>query len=149
MLSALGIICLIAVAFSGCTGTGTTANKTPTPTPAPAGTAIPVGNLVVGEQQNGATVSVNVSSIITLKLAENPTTGYSWNLTASAGLQVVNDTYQPSDTTGTMVGSGGTHIWDIKATQPGVQTIHAVYMRPWEPVTGNETAFAMTVNVAG
>ncbi len=150
MLSALGIICLIAVAFSGCTGTGTSTNKTPTPTPAPTPveTAIPVGNLVAGEQQNGATVSARVGSIITLRLAENPTTGYSWNLTTSAGLQVVNDTYQPSDTTGKMVGSGGTHVWDIKAVQTGTQTISAMYMRPWEPMTGNETAFTMTVNVA-
>jgi inhibitor of cysteine peptidase len=147
MLALLGIICIIAVAFSGCTGTGTNGSTTPTPTPV--GTAIPVGNLVVSEAQNGATVSASVGSTITLKLAENPTTGYSWNLTTSSGLQVASDTYQPSDTTGKMVGSGGTHVWDIRAIQPGNQTIRAIYMRPWMPVAGNETAFAMTVNVAG
>jgi inhibitor of cysteine peptidase len=92
-------------------------------------------------------VYVNRPADITLKLKENPTTGYRWNLTVTPGLVITNDTFIPSDTTGKLVGSGGTRIWEMGAAGTGTQTIHAVYMRSWEPVTGNETAFSMTVIV--
>ena len=139
----LGIICIITVACTGCVGT-TLDNKG---NPTPSGTAVPVNHLVVTEEQNGATVNVNTGALITVRLQENPTTGFSWNLTTSPGLQIINDTYKPTYTTGKMVGSGGTHIWDISAVTNGEQKIKGVYMRSWEPTTGNETSFSMTVVV--
>jgi inhibitor of cysteine peptidase len=143
IIFSLGIICIIAVAFTGCVGT-TMDNKG---TPTPAGTAVPLNHLVVTEEQNGAAVTIKTDAIITVKLQENPTTGYSWNLTTTPGLQIINDTYKPTYTTGKMVGSGGTHIWDISAVATGEQKIKGVYMRSWEPTTGNETTFSMTVLV--
>lgn len=141
-----GIICLIAAVFAGCVGSGP--GNTPAVPSTPSGTPVQVGHIVVTEEQNTATVSVNKSSVITVKLKENPTTGFQWNLTTSPGLHIINNTYVPSDTTGKLVGSGGTRIWDISAMDPGTQNITAVYMRSWEPVAGNETAFSMTVIVA-
>ena len=143
----VGILCLVAVAFTGCLGSAPVTTPPTVPPTLPSGTPVPVGHLVVTEEQNNATVSVNQSSIITVKLKENPTTGYQWNLTASPGMDIDNDSYLPSDTTGKLVGSGGTHLWDISATAKGTQNITAVYKRSWEPVTGNETAFSMTVIV--
>jgi inhibitor of cysteine peptidase len=141
----LCLVCLLAAAvtIAGCTGIENRPGQTPQPTPA--GTPVQVGHLVVTEEQNNATVYVNQSNIITVKLQENPTTGYQWNLTTTAGLDVMNDTYVASDTTGKMVGSGGIHIWDISAIAKGEQKIAAVYKRSWEPLTGNETSFSMTV----
>ncbi len=141
------IVCLlaVAVAFAGCTGTEKPANQTPQPTPV--GTAVPAGYFVVTEEQNNATISVNQSNVITVKLQENPSTGYKWNLTTTPGLKVMSDIYVPSDTTGKVVGSGGTHIWDISAITKGGQKIEGVYNRSWEPLTGNETRFLMTIVV--
>ena len=132
LILSLGVVCLLAIAitFAGCTGTGN-----------------PAGNIVVTQEQNKATVSVNQGSVITVKLQENPTTGYQWNLTTTPGLRVISDNYVPSDTTGKLSGSGGTHVWEISATAKGEQKINAVYMRSWEPVTGNENTFSMTVIV--
>jgi inhibitor of cysteine peptidase len=140
----IGILCILAVAFSGCTGTGPGNQTAVTPTE----TAVQVGNLVVNESQNTATVYMNTSRMITVKLSENPTTGYQWNLTTTPGLRILNDTYIPSDSTGKLVGSGGTRIWDISTEATGEQKIHAVYKRSWEPTAGNETTFQMTVMVA-
>jgi inhibitor of cysteine peptidase len=148
VIASLGIICLIAVAFAGCVGTTPQNQGVKTLQPTPVGTAIPVSHLVVTEEQNTATVHVNLSNIITVKLQENPTTGFMWNLTTTPGLQVINDTYVPTDTTGKLVGSGGTHIWDISTVAIGEQKIQAVYKRSWEPTSGNETTFSMTVVVA-
>jgi inhibitor of cysteine peptidase len=147
VIISFGIICIIAVAFAGCVGQGPDSNGTLTRPSTPVGTPIPVGNLVVTEEQNNATVQVNTSAIITLKLKENPTTGFTWNLTTTPGLQIISDSYKPTYTTGKMVGSGGIHTWDISAVGNGEQKIQAVYKRSWEPIVGNETTFSMTVVV--
>lgn len=144
-LTGIGIVCLIAVICAGCLGTGS-GNPTAS-TPQVSGTPVQAGHIVVNEAQNNATTYVNKSSLITLELKENPTTGYQWNLTTTAGLVVTGDRYVPSDTTGKMTGSGGTHIWDMTAAQTGEQKITAVYKRSWEAVTGNETTFSMTIIV--
>jgi inhibitor of cysteine peptidase len=102
---------------------------------------------VVTEEQNTAMVYMNKSDVITVKLQENPTTGYQWNLTTTPGLKIIHDAYIPSDTTGKLVGSGGTHIWDISTETTGEQKIQAVYKRSWEQTTGYETTFSMTVMV--
>ncbi|MGB8220848.1 MAG: protease inhibitor I42 family protein [Methanoregula sp.] len=141
----LGVLCLAVLVVAGCLGTGsqTPSGLTNEPQKTPA-----VGeHVTIDESQNGATVYVNRTSDIMLKLNENPTTGYRWNLTATPGLVIVNDTFDPSNTTGKLVGSGGTRLWEMNAAGTGTQTINAVYMRSWEPVTGNETTFAMTVIV--
>jgi inhibitor of cysteine peptidase len=150
IIISLGIICIIAVACSGCVGSPQeTIEKLffPPTLPTPSGTAVPVNHIVVTEEQNGATVDVKTGTVITVRLPENPTTGYTWNLTTTPGLQIINDTYKPMYTTGKMVGSGGTHIWDISAVATGEQKIQGVYMRSWEPVIGNETDFSMTIVV--
>ncbi|MGA2698176.1 MAG: protease inhibitor I42 family protein [Methanoregula sp.] len=141
----LGILCFAALVVAGCLGTGpqTSSGLTNVPSETP----VVEEHVIFGESQNGTTVYVNRSAEITLKLNENPTTGYRWNLTATPGLVIANDTFVPSDTTGKLVGSGGTRIWEMNAAGTGPQTINAVYMRSWEPVTGNETTFSMTVIV--
>jgi inhibitor of cysteine peptidase len=133
-----GILCIAAILFAGCTSPGIPLSEK----------AIQEPNIVVTEQQNGATVYVNQSTIIMVELAENPTTGFMWNMTVTPGLHIMNDTFVPSDTSGKLVGSGGTHSWEISAVGTGNQAITAVYSRPWEPDTGNATAFLLNVVVA-
>jgi inhibitor of cysteine peptidase len=148
VFAGMGVICLITVVFAGCVGSGPLNPQVKTQSPTPSGTAVPVGNLVVTEEQNTATVYMNMSSLITVRLPENPTTGYQWNLTTTDGLRIMDSRYIPSDTTGKLAGSGGTHIWDISPVASGEQKIQAVYGRSWEQPAGNETTFSMTVIVA-
>jgi len=144
-ISVIGLVmcCLVAVACSGCVGGP--GNQTVSPTLP--GTPVLVGNLVVNESQNTGLVYMNQSKLITVRLAENPTTGFQWNLTTTPGLRIIKDEYIPSDTSGKMVGSGGTHVWDISTEMLGQQEIRAVYKRSWEPTTGNESTFTMTIMV--
>ena len=141
----LGIICLIAVVFSGCIGSGP-GNQTVSPTPVE--TPVLVGHLVVNESQNTATVYMNRSSLITVRLAENPSTGFQWNLTTTPGLSLIKDEYGTDRYLRELVGCGGTHIWDMSMVSIGKQEIHAVYKRSWEPITGNETTFSVAVVVS-
>jgi len=82
---------------------------------------------------------------VTLK--ENPTTGFMWNATVTPGLEILSSDYQQDKAPEGMVGVGGMRTWVILAKDTGDQKFSASYRRSWEPVTGNETAFATTVNV--
>ena len=149
----LGITCMLAVAFTGCTVTtgGTASATSPAPGPVggipPAPTASLSAVTEISASDNGRIVPVNAGSLLTLRLAENPTTGYQWILITGKGLNITRDVYVPAEATGTVTGSGGTRTWDIVALRPGIETIHATYLRPFEGITGNETVFTVTVDI--
>ena len=105
------------------------------------------GLYIFTEQQNGATVYLNPTNTITLKLKDNPSTGYSWNMATTDGLQVTGNSFQSSDTTGRLNGAGGIHFWDMTVVGTGEQKISGIYSRSWEPVTGNENRFDVTIIV--
>ena len=112
----MGILCLAVLVVAGCLGTGP---QNPSgQMNEPQETPVVVEHVVADESQNGATVYVNRTADITLKLKENPTTGFQWNLTVTPGLVIANDTFIPSDTTGKLVGSGGTRVWEMNAAGP-------------------------------
>jgi inhibitor of cysteine peptidase len=140
LLSTLAILCVTTVVLTGCTGQD--GGIPPTP-------ASPVlGEVYLFDQTNdGETYDVPVDAEIRLKLPENPTTGYSWQLSVTPGLVILNESYQPDDPTGKLIGSGGTHLWIMRAIQPGMQTISGVYSRPWESASGNQTGFTLNLLV--
>jgi inhibitor of cysteine peptidase len=146
-LAGLCILCIITIFIAGCAGSDQMKPGNQTKQATPEGTAVQVGHYVFTGEQNNATVLMKSGNTITLKLNENPTTGFQWNLTTTPGLKVTGDIYVPSDTTGKLVGSGGMHIWEMTANGTGAQKIDAVYQRSWETTTGNETAFRMTIIV--
>ncbi len=102
-----------------------------------------------GVTDDGQTVSIKKGEALRVSLPENPSTGYSWNLTLSDGLSIVGDQYVSDDTSGRLVGAGGTHSWDIRATGIGPQQITGSYRRPWESTAVPEKTFALTVQVRG
>jgi len=119
---------------------------TPTATPTPVATTPPAAEeFAFNETNNNETVTLPVGSEITISLDENPTTGYSWNVTSSAGLEYVNDTYIAPETG--LVGAGGVHVWQYLAAEGGTAEFSAIYKRPWEETTGNETAFSMAFTI--
>lgn len=99
-----------------------------------------------GAADNGKTITVSEGSSFKIILDENPTTGYTWNATLTPGLAVSDSAYVQGGSHG-VVGAGGTHEWTLKATGKGEQQFTAVYKRPWEQLTGNESSFALKINV--
>jgi predicted secreted protein len=95
------------------------------------------------------TVSASFGDLITLTLPENPSTGYSWQISASDGLEQVSDHYIQGNT-GTaarpIVGAGGTHEWVFKVIKPGNQQVTGVYKRPWEATSEGEKRYTLNVN---
>ena len=149
LVAGLLVICLLG---AGCTSqpeegtptaTPTAAETTGVPTvmPTPAETT----EYAFNETNDNETVTVPAGSEITISLDENPTTGYSWNVTSSAGLEYVNDTYIAPETE--LVGAGGVHVWQYLAAEKGNAEFSAIYKRPWEETTGNETTFSLAFTI--
>jgi inhibitor of cysteine peptidase len=99
------------------------------------------------EADNGTTGTIAQGTRFAIQLAENPTTGYQWNATLSPGLELQSSDYRMNDAAPGMVGVGGTRTWIVIAKDIGAQKFSASYRRSWEPVTGNETAYRVNINV--
>lgn len=150
------VLCML---MAGCTSQPTEpVNVTETPTPVattpaavtttPAAvttTPAPAEEFAFNETNNNETVTLPTGSKIIISLAENPTTGYSWNVTSARGLSYVNDTFFEPETG--LVGAGGVHEWQYLAAEKGAAEFSAIYKRSWENVTENETTFAMAFTI--
>jgi putative hemolysin/predicted secreted protein len=99
------------------------------------------------ETEKGITEDIAQGTRFAVQLRENPTTGFGWDAAVSAGLEIQSSDYQQDKAAAGMVGVGGTRTWVIVAKDLGTQTFSASYRRSWEPVTGNETAYGVNVNV--
>lgn len=106
---------------------------------------------MITESDNGNTIHIKEGHLFFLKLKENPSTGYSWELSLSDGLSQLSDKYYSPETSktggGLIVGAGGYHLWEIKAVAGGSQQVKAVYKRSWESLAGNEQTFTLNVKV--
>ena len=98
------------------------------------------------ESDNGATKQVSTTSLFAIQLGANPTTGFSWNATASPGLEIFSSDYTENSHPEGMVGVGGVQTWVLEANDSGVYTFTAIYKQPWMPTTGNETEYNLTLN---
>jgi predicted secreted protein len=101
---------------------------------------------------NGKTIPLTTDTkTITITLAGNPTTGYSWTLAKIDGksLDAVGDVaYKPDAAPRGMVGSGGVFVATFDVIAPGKTTITLEYKRPWEKDTPAAKTFTVTIDVA-
>jgi inhibitor of cysteine peptidase len=143
----IAVACIAAVFLAGCTGPAVSPQPTPGPTPSPTEVPAPAQGNTFGQANDGGTYPIALGAEIQIRLPENPTTGFLWNLSVTTGISVINDSYIPDDVTGKLVGSGGTHVWFLKAIKPGEQGISGVYRRPWEPAATGVTFFTLSLVV--
>jgi predicted secreted protein len=152
----LAIVALL-VLTCGCTRQASPAQQstaTVQQTPAAAGTSLAAAPaqedktmVTFTDKDNGTTADVTANTKFAVQLKENPTTGYAWNASTGSGLTILSSDYQEDKHAEGMVGVGGTHTWILQATGSGDQMFTAVYRRPWEAVTGNESAYTLTVHI--
>ncbi len=77
--------------------------------------------------------SLKVGEMVTVMLAANPSTGFSWTVAPVADevLTQVSMVFRPRSGGG-VVGAGGLDQWTFKAVKVGKQTLTFEYRRPWE-----------------
>jgi inhibitor of cysteine peptidase len=96
---------------------------------------------------DGRTINLHVGDGVKLSLAENPTTGYKWELLSrpEPTCAVITDAYAAN--ANGLAGSGGMHNWDFRAVDKGTCTVSLGYRRPWEKDTAPAQTFALTMVV--
>ena len=105
--------------------------------------------VTINETHSNSKVCAKPGSTITIQLKENSRTGYQWQMTASPGLEIVDEGvrwFDENDLPTTIVGIKAVHEWKISTKEPGIQTIKAILRRP-ERVTGSESVFNLNVVV--
>jgi len=121
----------------------TTSTLSAAMTTTPSATGNSVTTIPVNSSSNGDILTIPASNRVLVTLAENPTTGYSWNASVSKGLTIVSDTYVAPNTT--LIGAGGYHEWLLAPDGPGTYTFNAVYMRPWEGASSAASTFGLVI----
>ncbi|HWQ67511.1 MAG TPA: protease inhibitor I42 family protein [Methanospirillum sp.] len=96
---------------------------------------------------NTTNLTAKPGDTVIISLRENPTTGYLWNVTKSAGLELVSDEYVMDNTEKRIVGASGVHRWTIKAVTIGIQSFSAAMMRTSGDSTGEEKTYDLTITV--
>ena len=94
-------------------------------------------------------VEVAVDGIVTVTLASNPSTGFSWpeiaQISNGAVLQQTSHEYVAPQ--GTAIGAPGNEVWTFKALTKGSTMVEMQYNRPWVGGEKGEWSFQLTIVV--
>jgi inhibitor of cysteine peptidase len=105
-----------------------------------------MAQLQFDQSRNGGTATAQIGDLIEIRLPENPTTGYRWQLPPLDGGATVELESDEYDVSSPAVGSGGLRRLSFRAVREGACTIDLHYRRSWEKQAAD--SFTMTIDVA-
>ena len=95
---------------------------------------------------SGKTLVLDKPGLLALKLNANPSTGYSWQVSASsAAVTKVGTSFTIVREEEAMVGAPGTEIIFLNVQEPGTYTVNMEYKRPWEKLSLDKFSFTVVV----
>jgi inhibitor of cysteine peptidase len=103
-----------------------------------------VAQFNLDDSQNGTRLNLRVGDVVVVRLAENPSTGYRWEIVAAAGLNLEADDFHLAPAGAT--GQGGQRALRFKAAAVGLTGIEAVLRRNWEGAAPSQR-FSVAVEV--
>jgi inhibitor of cysteine peptidase len=127
-----------AASVSGCTKRSTVATAT-------TGTSTTRTPNTYTEADAGRTITVRENERFTVRIRENPTTGFQWKVVLPESLRVVEDRFEPSDTSKTpAAGAGGIRVLTFAAIGTATSGSSAGHLvlnleRSWESTGPIET----------
>jgi inhibitor of cysteine peptidase len=106
-----------------------------------------VAEYVFGEKDNGASVQVQFGAKITIKLKENPTTGYRWTISSidEALLVPDGDEFLPPDQKAP--GAGGLRTFFFRAKSTGSAAVTLINKRAWQRNDQAVDSFNLAVRI--
>ena len=87
--------------------------------------------MILTDQDSGLTIHIKLGEVVTVRLNENPTTGYSWMVETYGGLEKIDD-YLEAVETGGAIGAGGVHVFQFRTTCSCSCELHIKNWREWE-----------------
>ncbi|HEX2958540.1 MAG TPA: protease inhibitor I42 family protein [Chitinispirillaceae bacterium] len=100
--------------------------------------------MILNDQDRGRTVEVEAQSIVTIRLDENPTTGYRWNVETADRLELVGDSFEK---TGDSIGAGGVRVFQFRTLGAGSHRLSIKKWRDWEGESSIIERFYVTIVV--
>ena len=99
--------------------------------------------MTLTEQDRGRTVELTLGSVVTVRLKENPTTGYRWTLETVHGLAVIDDRFEG----GGAIGAAGIRVLQFRAASLGTCDLRLKNWCAWEGETSVIDRFDLKVTV--
>lgn len=102
--------------------------------------------MLLTEEHDGSTVTARVGDTIEVSLAENPSTGYRWDVTelddsvVSAG----ESSFSPA---GDGIGAGGSRHMVFRVRHAGITRIELTLRRNWDPAGAALQHWGVTIEV--
>lgn len=111
--------------------------------------AVRSGEIVLTEADTGSEIKVKVGSQIQLRLPENPSTGYTWQLNGldNRYIEFAGQQNFVPDGTPTMAGSPALKVITFNAKQIGTVTLDLANYRIWEGVASAMDKFKVTLTI--
>jgi inhibitor of cysteine peptidase len=101
---------------------------------------------IYDESVNGQTIDLAIGQTIEIRLRENPTTGFRWQLMGGdrTVCAMTSDTFKRASGP---PGHGGEHSWIVEAVGPGECNIEFRYRRAWANPGQSERMFQIHIRV--
>ena len=93
---------------------------------------------------HGRTVEVTAGSVLTVRVPENPGTGYRWMVETAAGLEPAGDRFEGA---GGGIGSTGMRELQFRASRVGSFDLRMKHWREWEGERSVDRRFAVKIKV--
>lgn len=103
--------------------------------------------LVLTDSDNGKTVSVQVGNLVTVRISENPTTGYRWAIDQQDNHLLELQTSDYKATTEGLMGGGGERSFTFRAAQQGNTEIRLKLWREWVGNNSIVNRYAATLQI--
>ena len=111
------------------------------------GRRIAMSTTMLTAAENGTVVEARVGDEIVVRLPENPTTGFLWQIDDRDGpIELVDDTFGLGAPGG--VGAGGIHEFSFRASAPGSAHVALKHQRPWEPEGTSTSRYTFGVTIS-
>jgi inhibitor of cysteine peptidase len=99
----------------------------------------------LSEADNGRRIQVGAGERVVVRLPENATTGYVWQVASLTGpARLVADRAEPG---AAAPGAGGVRCLELAFDSSGAVTLRAVQRRPWEPDTSVVSEYRLDLSV--
>jgi inhibitor of cysteine peptidase len=100
------------------------------------------------ESDNGKTVEMQAGDMLVVRLHENPSTGFRWQLEEpdSKIIRLQGNEFVPQSAA---IGSGGDERWTFEASAPGKTKLGFKLWRHWEGERSIQRRFAVSLAVKG
>lgn len=85
--------------------------------------------MILSEQDSGQTIDMKVGEVVTVRLKENPTTGYRWTVESARGFEHIRDHFEVG---GRAIGAAGLRVIQFRMTRIGSYELRMKNWREWE-----------------